>query len=68
MIEIFKYLKTPATMNEMFKLHNNPYNIRNVRKLNGQVLKSGYCPPEATYVVVTTKQKKSSPLARFNRA
>ena len=42
MIEIFKCLKgiSPSIMNEIFRLRNIPYTIRNSRKLDSQLPKT----------------------------
>ena len=45
MIQIFKYLKgiSPPVMNEIFKLRNILYTIRNPRDLDSELPKTVYC-------------------------
>ena len=48
MIEIFKCLKgiSPTIMNEIFRLRNIPYIIRNPRNLDSRLAKTVYCSLE----------------------
>ena len=60
MIEIFKYLKgmSPPIMNEIFRLRNIPYTIRNPRDLDCRLPKTMYCGLETstqrTTIMATT--------------
>ena len=49
MIEIFKYLKgtSPPIMNDIFRLRNIPYTVRNPRDLDSWLPKTLYCGLEA---------------------
>ena len=50
-IQISKFLKgiSPPIMNEIFRLRNIPYTIRNPRDLDGHFPKTLYCGLESTY-------------------
>ena len=74
MIEIFKCLKgiSPPIMNDIFRLRNIPYTIRNLRDLDSWLPKTVYCGLETLaykgpqlWQQLPAKIKKSSSLVSF---
>ena len=74
MIEIFKCLKgiSPPIMNDIFRLRNIPYTIRNPRDLDSRLPKTVYCGLETLaykgpqlWQQLPAKVKKSSSLVSF---
>ena len=76
MIKIFKYLKclSPPIINEIFRLRNIPYTIRNPRDLNSRLPKAEYCGLEIiaykrlqSWQQLPVKIKRSSSLVSFGQ-
>ena len=76
MIEIFKCLKgiSPPIMNDIFRLRNIPYTIRNPRDLDSRLPKTVYCGLETIaykgpqlWQQLPAKIKKSSSLVSFKQ-
>ena len=76
MIEIFKFLKgiSLPIMNEIFRLRNIPYTIRNPRDLDSQLPKTVFCGLETTaykgpqlWQQLLTKTIKGTSLVNFRQ-